>query len=103
VYRRKSRHAVQYEPSSANLVRAALASLKIDAARFTFLDFGSGKGRVMLIAAGSPFKSVIGVELSKQLHEIARKNIALLASELTRGARVRSINDDAATGSSLSM
>ena len=92
-----AQYAVQYEPSSANLVRGVLASLKIDAARFTFLDFGSGKGRVLLIAAGSPFKSVIGVELSKQLHAIALENIGLLPSELRRGARVCSINDAAAS------
>jgi SAM-dependent methyltransferase len=92
-----ARYAVQYEPSSVDLVRGALASLEIDAARFTFIDFGSGKGRVLLVAASSPFKSVIGIEFSRQLHEIASRNIALLPPELTRGARVCSINDDAAS------
>lgn len=41
-----------------------------------FIDFGSGMGRVVLQASTYPFKRVIGVELSEQLHEIARENLA---------------------------
>jgi len=40
-----------------------------------FIDFGSGKGRVIYQAARYPFKRVIGVELSEELNAIARKNI----------------------------
>ncbi len=46
-----------------------------------FVDFGSGKGRVVLQAAlHYPFRRVYGVELSEQLHEIAQRNV-----ERTRG------------------
>ena len=41
-----------------------------------FIDFGSGKGRVIVQAAMYPFRRVIGVELSEELHEIARANVA---------------------------
>src|SRR5437667_9206569 len=37
-----ARYAVHYEPSSGQLVHAQLDKLTIDAARFTFTDFGSG-------------------------------------------------------------
>jgi SAM-dependent methyltransferase len=40
-----------------------------------FLDLGSGKGRVVLLAARYPFSRVVGVELSPQLTEIARRNV----------------------------
>jgi len=40
-----------------------------------FVDFGSGMGRVVLQAARYPFKRVIGVELSGELHRIAQENI----------------------------
>jgi len=40
-----------------------------------FLDLGSGKGRVLLLAARSPFKRVIGVEISERLNAIARGNL----------------------------
>jgi hypothetical protein len=41
-----------------------------------FIDFGSGKGRVVLQAAMRyPFRRVHGVELSQQLHGIAERNV----------------------------
>jgi SAM-dependent methyltransferase len=40
-----------------------------------FLDLGSGKGRVLMLAARYPFARVIGVEVSPQLNAIARRNI----------------------------
>ncbi len=40
-----------------------------------FIDFGSGLGRVVMLAAQYPFKHVLGVEVSEQLHERAVKNI----------------------------
>ena len=79
-----ARYAVHYEPSSGQLVHAQLDKLTIDAARFTFTDFGSGKGRVLFIAAGLPFKAVIGVEFSRELHVIALRNIALLPPTVGR-------------------
>jgi predicted RNA methylase len=38
-------------------------------------DFGSGKGKMVFLAARYPFKRVIGIEISKPLHDIAQKNI----------------------------
>lgn len=40
------------------------------------IDFGSGKGRVLLISAQYPFKKVVGVEFSDKLCEIAEKNVS---------------------------
>lgn len=92
-----ARYAVRYDPSSPELVRTQLAKLKIDYRRFTFIDFGSGKGRVLMVAAGFPFKEVIGVEFSRELHEIAVKNITRLPRSETRAGGVRSIHCDAGT------
>lgn len=41
-----------------------------------FVDLGSGKGKVVMLAARYPFARVIGVEISEQLTEIARRNLA---------------------------
>ncbi len=41
----------------------------------TFLDLGSGKGRALLIASEFPFRKIIGVEISKELCDLARKNV----------------------------
>src|SRR5262249_719038 len=54
-------YAAQYEPSGVELVNDELDKLNVDAAQFTFIDFGSGKGRVLLIAAARPFREVIGI------------------------------------------
>lgn len=89
-------YAVQYEPSDAQLVRDQLDKLDIDPAQFTFVDLGSGKGRVLLIAAERPFREVIGIEFSRELHEIALRNIGRLPRQLAAGARVRSVNGNAA-------
>jgi SAM-dependent methyltransferase len=40
-----------------------------------FVDFGSGKGRVVFQAARYPFARVVGVEISERLNEVARQNI----------------------------
>jgi hypothetical protein len=40
-----------------------------------FVDFGSGKGRIVCEAAKYPFARVIGVEISAKLNEVARRNI----------------------------
>ena len=43
---------------------------------YTFIDFGSGKGRVVLIASKLPFRRCIGVELNSELNAIATQNFA---------------------------
>ena len=47
-----------------------------------FLDYGSGLGRVLLMAAQYPFRRVLGVELSTQLNERARQNVACCRGKL---------------------
>jgi SAM-dependent methyltransferase len=61
-----------------------------------FLDYGSGKGRVLFQAAYAyPFKRVIGIELSPELNEIAASNIEHNQSRL-RCPDVQIITGDAA-------
>ena len=40
------------------------------------VDLGCGKGRVVIQAAAYPLRRVIGVEVSEQLLEVARRNVA---------------------------
>jgi SAM-dependent methyltransferase len=44
---------------------------------YTFIDIGSGKGRVLMLASEYAFQRVIGVELSPRLVSIAEKNLAI--------------------------
>ena len=47
-----------------------------------FLDYGAGKGRVLLAAARYPFRRIIGLELNEVDAEIARSNAAIAAPRL---------------------
>jgi hypothetical protein len=83
--------AVDYAPGT---VRKPLEELSADYQRYGFIDFGSGKGKVLLEAAAYPFKFVEGVEFSPELHRIAEKNIRQYRGK-KRCREVRSILGDA--------
>ena len=75
--------------------RDALGAVSIPHEEFTFIDFGSGKGRTLLIASGFPFKRVIGVEYCKQLNDVAQQNILRFPASARRCDQVESIEADA--------
>lgn len=64
-----------YQPTDPTLFHELLSKLEIDFREFVFVDIGSGKGRVLMMAADYPFRRVIGVELLPALHGIAQENI----------------------------
>jgi hypothetical protein len=85
---------LKYQPNPPGTTRHLLDSLSIDFPRTTFIDMGSGKGRVLLVAAEYPFKEVLGIEFAEQLHEIAVQNIRSYRGRL-RCRTVRSLCLDA--------
>jgi SAM-dependent methyltransferase len=68
-------HAVYYQGSDPLFFNDALLSLKIDFKHYTFIDFGSGKGKALFLASAYPFKKIIGIEFSEALNAIALENI----------------------------
>jgi SAM-dependent methyltransferase len=70
-------HATFYMPTHPKLVYRVLNLLNPQPARYDFVDFGSGKGRVLLIASEFPFCRVIGLEFDRRLHAVAQENIRL--------------------------
>jgi hypothetical protein len=86
---------IEYSPVMPSRFRAAMECLAIDHRRFTFVDLGSGKGRPLLMAATLwPFRQVIGVEFSEELHRAASRNIAEFKGVL-RCPEVQSVREDA--------
>jgi len=79
-----------YYAISPSTLAQALELLPEPAFDFTFVDLGCGKGRALLVAAELPFHHIVGVELSADLCEIARKNTA-------RQHRIAIQHHDAAT------
>jgi SAM-dependent methyltransferase len=54
---------------------SALSAVDVDLSKLTFVDFGSGKGRALLLAADYPFRRIIGVEFAEPLVQTAQTNI----------------------------
>ena len=52
-----------------------LAALDVRPNEDVFLDFGSGMGRAVIMAAKYPFRKIYGVEIAPQLNEIASQNV----------------------------
>jgi SAM-dependent methyltransferase len=64
-----------YGPEPFPVIRWWLGELPADVGPFTFVDLGSGKGRLLLVAAEHGFGRVIGVEFARELHEAAVENL----------------------------
>lgn len=77
--RKAARHEVEgampYEPLPWMILRRAMYALA-PGPDDVVLDYGSGLGRVLLMAARRPLKRVIGVEAVPQLAQRARANLA---------------------------
>jgi SAM-dependent methyltransferase len=84
-----------YRPLTEQLFRAAMASINIEAERFTFVDIGSGKGKVLFMAADLPFRRVLGIEYARALHEVAVRNIASYHSAGRQCSVIESVHADA--------
>jgi len=89
-------HAVRYQTALVDVFEALLNELSIPFEEFVFVDLGSGKGRAMLLASRFPFKAILGVELSAQLHRIACENIRVYKDDSQRCREIRSLCEDAA-------
>lgn len=90
-------HAIAYVPTHPLAGRRVFEELPmIDFPRYTFVDFGSGKGRMLFIAAAYPFRKIIGVEFAPELHAIADQNIREYRNPRRKCWDIVSVNIDAA-------
>ena len=74
-----------------------IAALPVSPEGFTFIDYGSGKGKAMLLAADYPFEEIIGVEYAPGLHDVAIANCANYRGEKQRCHRLLPVLGDATT------
>lgn len=89
-------HANAYEPIQHRVFGAIVKAANIHPAGFTFVDYGSGKGRAMLLAAEFRFGKVIGIEFASALHAAASDNIAAYRKKRPH-AQIENVLQDAAT------
>lgn len=80
-----------YIATRPSVARRILRGLDLpDASEFTFIDCGSGMGRMLLLAAEYPFFEIHGVEFSKELHQRAEQNIAAARASRLKCSRIES-------------
>lgn len=84
-----------YAPTAYRDFHKAMKLLPLHEGLDTFVDYGSGMGRAVVLAATYPLRRVIGVEYSQPLHAIAQNNVDRARSKL-RCDRVELLNMDAA-------
>ena len=87
--------AREYTPSPRLVVKWLLDSLTEDFSGYSFVDFGSGKGRALLAAAERPFRHVVGVEFCEKLHHEANLNITNYPTDKLQCKNVKSVYADA--------
>ncbi len=78
------RSNARYSPTPVRTIRQVIAACPIRHEDVSFVDLGSGKGRVMLVASDFPFKRIVGVEISRSLCETARQNCVRYRSDTQR-------------------
>jgi SAM-dependent methyltransferase len=75
---------LEYHSHHPRIIRQSLMALNIRHEDYTFIDFGCGKGRVLLLASEFPFRRIVGLEFSPQLAEIAKRNLKSYRSKTQR-------------------
>jgi SAM-dependent methyltransferase len=69
-------YSFPYLPIRPPTARRLVRSLPIgNYSDYTFIDIGSGKGRMLLLASEFPFRKIVGVEMRQDLHDRALENV----------------------------
>jgi hypothetical protein len=74
----------RYWPTLPRRFGQLMGEVEVTPERCTFVDLGSGKGRVLMMASHWPFQRIVGVELCPSLHAIAEQNLARYRSPSQR-------------------
>jgi hypothetical protein len=85
-----------YRPTPCALFEWTLAAIDYDKSRLTFVDYGAGKGRVLLLASSHPFAAVGGIEFAEELHDNAVMNIQQYPRSRMKCRNVECVLEDAA-------
>ena len=87
-------HAVLYQATRVVPLKRLFKDLNLPK-NHVFIDIGSGKGRVLLIAADYGFKKIKGIEFSKSLCAKAENNILRFRKKKKVATEIAIINIDA--------
>lgn len=85
----------RYEPVPLVTFARMMSRLPADLSDYVFVDFGSGKGRALMLAARCGFKRLIGIEFAAELHRAAERNVEALRRRCPRPAPIELVNENA--------
>ena len=88
-------HGNRYEPARIVVMRRLFRQIRpLVPKESVVVDLGSGKGRVLLIAAECGFTAATGVEFAAELCEIARNNCAIYQRKTNCPAQLLVVEGD---------
>lgn len=71
---RRSGH--DYRPTPRLVFKWAMEAVAEPFTRYAFVDYGAGRGRVLLLASHYPFEKITGAEIAEELYDDCLLNIA---------------------------
>ncbi len=86
---------LEYQSHHPAIIRSGLRSLDIRYQDYSFVDFGCGKGRVLLVASEFPFRKIVGIEFAPQLAEVARQNLKTYRTKNQKCFEIEAVTADA--------
>ena len=78
----------RYDATPIRFFHSLLGKLSLDYANTVFIDLGCGKGRTLLLASDYPFRAIIGIEISRELCDIAIENVKTYCSRRRRCSNI---------------
>ncbi|MEM7042799.1 MAG: methyltransferase domain-containing protein, partial [Pseudomonadota bacterium] len=72
-----ARHGARYQAGDGDRLLEIMDDIPIPYENFNFIDFGSGKGRIVMCASLRNFARVYGVEISQELVAFSKKNLEI--------------------------
>ncbi|MCA1899577.1 MAG: hypothetical protein LDL50_02590 [Chloroflexi bacterium] len=89
-------HGRYYEGTNVFIFKEVFSQIEVDAPNSCFVDFGSGKGKALFLAAEMGFRKAIGVEFSRELTDICRRNLEIFKRKSGTKTEFEIIHMDAA-------
>jgi Histone methylation protein DOT1 len=86
---------INYQPVKVSVFRSAMDAFQIPRDG-VFVDYGSGKGRVLMLAVLYGFKRTVGIELAQDLCVDADRNLDRFRNRTRKQFEARVLNVDAA-------
>lgn len=89
-------YSFPYLPIRPPTARRVVRSLPIgNYSDYTFIDIGSGKGRMLLLASEFPFRKIVGVEMRPDLHDQALENVRRVRQPKAKCSEIECLLEDA--------